>query len=68
MTMKGWGAMRPYIVAIIAAVYLDTMPQAKQIEAQEGFAKQSDVDYLKEQIDALRAKFDDMDTGKKKEK
>ena len=46
----------------------DTMPQAKQIEAQEGFAKQSDVDYLKEQIDSLRAKFDDMDTGKKKEK
>lgn len=29
MTMKGWGAMRPYIVAIIAAVYLDTMPQEK---------------------------------------
>lgn len=47
----------------------DSMPQARLSEAEEAFAKQSDVDYLKEQIDALRAKFDDIDTGsKKKEK
>lgn len=47
----------------------DSMPQARLSEAEGAFAKQSDVDYLKEQIDALRAKFDDMDTGsKKKEK
>lgn len=47
----------------------DSMPQARLSEAEGTFAKQSDVDYLKEQIDALRAKFDDMDTGsKKKEK
>lgn len=46
----------------------DSMPQARLSEGEGAFAKQSDVDYLKEQIDALRAKFDDMDTGKKKEK
>ena len=46
----------------------DSMPQTRLSEGEGAFAKQSDVDYLKEQIDALRAKFDDMDTGKKKEK
>ena len=45
----------------------DGTPQKKTVLSESDFAKQSDVDYLKEQIIALRAKFDDME-GKEKKK
>ncbi len=38
----------------------------KAVLAESDFAKQSDVDYLKEQIEALRAKFGEMEGSKKK--
>lgn len=39
--------------------------QNKAVLAENDFAKQSDVDYLKQEIEALRAKFGEME-GKKK--
>ena len=38
----------------------------KAVLAESDFARQSDVDYLKEQIEALRAKFGEMEGSKKK--
>lgn len=38
----------------------------KAVLAESDFAKQSDVDYLKSEIEALRAKFGEIEGGKKK--
>lgn len=38
----------------------------KAVLAESDFARQSDVDYLKEQIEALKAKFGEMEGSKKK--
>ena len=38
----------------------------KAVLAESDFAKQSDVDYLKEEIESLRAKFGEMEGAKKK--
>ena len=40
--------------------------QGKAVLAESDFAKQSDVDYLKEEIEALRAKFGEIEGSKKK--
>ena len=41
------------------------MANMPQNEAQNGFATKDDVDYLKNEIESLRAKFADMEGGKK---
>lgn len=46
--------------------YEDVTPQAKPTLAESDFAKQSDVDYLKSEIEALRAKFGEIEGSKKK--
>ena len=40
--------------------------ESKQIQPATEFASKDDVDYLKAEISSLRAKFDDMEGGKKK--
>jgi hypothetical protein len=40
--------------------------QDRAVLAESDFAKQSDVDYLKSEIEALRAKFGEIEGGKKK--
>ena len=40
--------------------------QDRAVLAESDFAKQSDVDYLKNEIEALRAKFGEIEGGKKK--
>ena len=40
--------------------------QGKAVLAESDFAKQSDVDYLKQEIDSLRAKFGEIEGSKKK--
>ena len=42
------------------------MVQSKDILPQSDFAKQSDVDYLKNEIESLRAKFGEIEGSKKK--
>lgn len=51
---------------ILDYTFRDSAPQNKAVLPESDFAKQSDVDYLKEEIEALRAKFADMEGGKKK--
>lgn len=50
---------------ILDYTFRDSTPQNKQVSHSADFAKQSDVDYLKEEIEALRAKFEVMEGGKK---
>lgn len=50
---------------ILDYTFRDSAPQGKAVSAESDFAKQSDVDYLKAEIEALRAKFGEME-GKKK--
>lgn len=52
-------------IKILDYTFRDSTPQNKQISHPADFARQSDVDYLKEEIEALRAKFEDMEGGKK---
>lgn len=52
-------------IRILDYTFRDSVPQGKAVLAQNEFAKQSDVDYLKEEIEALRTKFGEME-GKKK--
>ena len=52
-------------IRILDYTFRDSAPQGKAVLAQSEFAKQSDVDYLREEIEALRAKFGEME-GKKK--
>ena len=52
-------------IRILDYTFRDSAPQGKAVLAESGFAKQSDVDYLKSEIEALRAKFGEME-GKKK--
>ena len=40
--------------------------QDRAVLAESDFAKQSDVDYLKSEIEALRAKFGEIEGSKKK--
>ena len=42
------------------------MVETKQDLPSASFASKDDVDYLKQEIEALRAKFDDMEGSKKK--
>lgn len=51
---------------ILDYTFRDSAPQNKAVLSESDFAKQSDVDYLKGEIEALRAKFADMEGGKKK--
>ena len=46
--------------------YEDTAPQSKQITAQSDYATKEDVSFLKEEIEALRAKFADTEGKGKK--
>lgn len=52
-------------IRILDYTFRDSTPQNKQVSHSADFAKQSDVDYLKEEIEALRAKFEVMEGGKK---
>lgn len=42
----------------------DSVPQTAKIPPQSGFATKDDLDSLKAEITALRAKFDDMEESK----
>ena len=46
--------------------YEDTAPQNKQILAENDYATKEEVSLIKDEIIALRAKFDDMEGSKKK--
>ena len=52
-------------IRILDYTFRDSAPQGKAVLAESDFARQSDVDYLKSEIEALRAKFGEME-GKKK--
>lgn len=52
-------------IRILDYTFRESKPQNKAVLAENDFAKQSDVDYLKQEIEALRAKFGEME-GKKK--
>ena len=53
-------------IRILDYTFRDSTPQNKHIEPSADFATKDDVDYLKGEIEALRAKFDDIEGGKKK--
>lgn len=52
-------------IRILDYTFRDSASQGKAVLAESDFARQSDVDYLKQEIEALRAKFGEME-GKKK--
>ena len=51
---------------ILDYTFRDSAPQGKAVFAESDFAKQSDVDYLKSEIESLRAKFGEIEGSKKK--
>ena len=51
---------------ILDYTFRDSAPQGKATFAESDFAKQSDVDYLKQEIESLRAKFGEIEGSKKK--
>lgn len=51
---------------ILDYTFRDSAPQGKAAFAESDFAKQSDVDYLKSEIESLRAKFGEIEGSKKK--
>ena len=51
---------------VLDYTFRDSAPQNKQIFAENDYATKDEVSYLKEEIEALRAKFADMEGGKKK--
>ncbi len=51
---------------ILDYTFRDIKPQNKQILAENDYATKDDVLLLKDEINALRAKFDDMEGSKKK--
>ena len=53
-------------IRILDYTFRDTAPQNKQISAQSDFATKADVSLLKEEIEALRAKFADTEGKGKK--
>lgn len=53
-------------IRILDYTFRDSAPQGKAVLAESDFAKQSDVDYLKAEIEALRAKFGEIEGSKKK--
>jgi hypothetical protein len=53
-------------IRILDYTFRDSAPQNKQIFAENDYATKSDVLLLKDEINALRARFDDMEGSKKK--
>lgn len=53
-------------IKVLDYTFRDTAPQNRQITAENGFATKEDVSLLKEEIEALRAKFADAEGKAKK--
>ena len=51
---------------ILDYTFRDSKPQSKQILAENDYATKEEVSLIKDEIIALRAKFDDMEGSKKK--
>lgn len=51
---------------VLDYTFRDSKPQSKQILSENDYATKDDVLLLKDEINALRAKFDDMEGSKKK--